>query len=274
MTHRILAAILAVLAITCFIIWRFADGDLRDFGLNAFTEVSGIIATVFIVDYLIKRKDEHRLLPQKARAYEDVRILTSRVVSFWTDIRESCVPGPWPSTLDELFSNDSFTAILHNLDMDSASNVIPKRTWWTYFPQNIKEFKNHAERLLERHNQILEPKTYASVHILATEVMDPSLIATINSIDAKISFPRPRVLGSYYIVSDEYRNAIIDLVRWCQKMREFLENNGFDNLRQVISEPKKWDPKDPPPCMISPEKIKIQFSDMELYRAQGNRLDI
>jgi hypothetical protein len=57
-------------------------------------------------------------------------------------------------------------------------------------------------------------------------------------------------------------------------MREFLEKNGFDNLRQVISEPKKWNPKDPPPCMMPPEKLASQIAEMEAFRAQNKKLDI
>ena len=85
MRYSVVVALLLLLsAAPCLGLWLFATGTLSDFGLNAFTETLGILVTVLIVDKLIKRQEERKSLPQKATAYEDVRLLTSRLVEFWS----------------------------------------------------------------------------------------------------------------------------------------------------------------------------------------------
>lgn len=80
----------------CLYLWLRLYGQISDFGLNAFTETLGIIVTVLIVDQLIRRQEQVRLLPQQATAYEDVRLLISRMVSFWSETFKLSVPGPAP----------------------------------------------------------------------------------------------------------------------------------------------------------------------------------
>ncbi len=92
---------------------------------ESFTETLGILVTVILVDHLIKKREENRLLPQQASAYEDVRLLVSRIISFWADAYKETVPGPPPSSLSALLSKESFDKIGLNLNLDSQSHVYP-----------------------------------------------------------------------------------------------------------------------------------------------------
>lgn len=74
---RLLVLLMCFIATACLYLWLGTQGESSNFGLNAFTETLGILITVLIVDHLIKRQEELRSLPQKATAYEDVRLLTS-----------------------------------------------------------------------------------------------------------------------------------------------------------------------------------------------------
>jgi hypothetical protein len=173
---RLLVLWMFLIASGCLYLWLSSTGEVSNFGLNAFTETLGILVTVLIVDHLIKRQEELRSLPQKATAYEDVRLLTSRVVSFWADVYRSCVPEPSPPSVDAIFCEASFEKMRTNLNLDSQPNVTPARTWWDWVPQNLSDHKKRAETILERHNNVLDPKAYAYVHHIATGGMDPDLI--------------------------------------------------------------------------------------------------
>ncbi len=59
--------------------------EFKDFGLNFFTEILGVVITVFVIERFIQKKEDKRNLPQKLAAYEDVRLYTSRYISFWTE---------------------------------------------------------------------------------------------------------------------------------------------------------------------------------------------
>jgi hypothetical protein len=77
---------LAILAFICLTFYQKNIPGLADFGLNAFTEILGIILTVVFVDQLIRQQELRRTLPLQAAAYEDVRMLTTRIIQFWESV--------------------------------------------------------------------------------------------------------------------------------------------------------------------------------------------
>lgn len=265
---------LILIASICLYLWLRLSGGISEFGLNAFTETLGILVTVLIVDQLIRRQEQVRLLPQQAAAYEDVRLLATRMVSFWSETYKSSVPGPAPTSLNELFSDKSLEQICNNLNMDSQPNVVPRRTWWEWFPQNQMDFIKKAETILERHNSILDPEAYAAVHKIATHIMDPEMIGTSRQIDIKTGFPRPKVLGSYWVPLEDYAGPILTLVSWCEKKVKVLEAAGIKNLKKVISEVNQWEPQTSPPCMIDESELQRQIEAVEKFRESNKTINL
>lgn len=221
---------ISFIAVICYLLWNFGSGSLKEFGLNAFTETLGILITVVLVDYLIKKQEENRLLPQQASAYENVRLLTSLIISFWTDTYKESVSGSPPDSLEMLFSKQSFDKIGQNLNLDSQPSVIPKRTWWEWLPKNLREFNQLAEKILERHNTILDPEAYFAVHKIAAEGIKPELLITMREVDKSAGFPRPKILQCYWYMPEEHMEAILELTKWCTNKAEFLESKGIKNL--------------------------------------------
>jgi hypothetical protein len=68
--------------------------------------------------------------------------------------------------------------------MDSAPNVTPKRTWWDFLPEQMTEFKRHAEVILERYNSILSPAAFLSIHKLlnASLEVDPKVRTDLTTV--------------------------------------------------------------------------------------------
>lgn len=263
---RLLILLMFLIAASCFYLWLSSSGEVSNFGLNAFTETLGILVTVLIVDHLIKRQEELRSLPQKATAYEDVRLLTSRVVSFWADVYRSSVPEPSPSSVNALFCKASFEKMQTRLNLDSQANVTPARTWWDWVPQSLSDHKKRAETILERHNNVLDPKAYAYVHQIATGGMEPSLIHSIRQSDLQMGFPRPRILGSYYFLLDNYCETVIGLVEWCEEQFKQLESNGIPGLKRVGATIGPWEHQNKPPSMIDEQELGRQLATLQQFR--------
>lgn len=234
MRHRLLIVLLlCLLAATTLFMWLRMAGGVSDFGLNAFTETFGILVTVLIVDHLIRRQEELRSLPQKAAAYEDVRLLVSRIVSFWSDVYRASVPEASPASVRELFSEPAFEKMQRFLNMDAQPNVTPATTWWDWVPRSIADYRQRGETILERHNNVLDPNAYGLVHQIATEGLDPNFIRSIKQSDDQMGFPRPHVLGSYWFLPGTYCDAVVGLVDWCESQFEMLGKNGVKNLKNV-----------------------------------------
>ncbi|WP_139176957.1 hypothetical protein [Nitrosospira multiformis] len=255
----IIILVLLLSAAVCLCLWLYGSEAFRDFGLNAFTETLGILVTVVIVDNLIKRQEERRSLPQKATAYEDVRLLTSRIVEFWSSVYGSCVPEASPKSLDKLFNADSFQKMGKFLNMDSQPNVTPPRTWWEWLPDNLNHHRKRATVILERHNNVLDPKAYAYVHQIATEGIDPGLIQSIRHHDKVNGFSRPHVLAYYWGPPEGYCQTILGLTSWCENQVKILERNGMRELRRVVSTIGPWELNEKPPSMFDEKELEKQI---------------
>lgn len=264
--RRLLVPLMLLIASACFYLWLSTNGELSSFGLNAFTETLGILVTVLIVDHLIKRQEELRSLPQKATAYEDVCSLTSKIVSFWSEVFRACVPEPSPASISDLFCQAAFEKMQQNLNLNSQPNVTPPRTWWEWLPQSLSDHRKRAETILERHNNALDPTTYAFVHQIATEGMDPDVIQTIRQIDLQEKFPRPNVLGSYYFLPEHYCETVIALVRWCENQAGQLEKNGITGLRRVNATIGPWDHQESPLSKIDDAELMRQLAAVQQFR--------
>ena len=263
---RLLILLMCLIASCCLYLWLSTNGETSNFGLNAFTETLGILVTVLIVDHLIKRQEELRTLPQKATAYEDVRLLTTRIVGFWADVCHACVPEASPASVDELFSHASFDKMNRYLNLDSQPNVDPPRTWWDWLVQSLFDHRKRAETILERHNNVLDPNTYALVHQIATEGIEPSIIQTLRQSDQRSGFPRPHILGSYCFLPENYCETVVNLVSWCEAQVMQLESNGIAGLKRVSAIIGPWDRQDNPPSMIDDAELLKQLAAVQQYR--------
>lgn len=263
---RLLVLLMFLIASGCLYLWIATSGETSNFGLNAFTETLGILVTVLIVDHLIQRQEELRSLPQKATAYEDVRLLTTRIVGFWSEVYRACVPEPSPASVNELFCETSFKKMQRNLNLDAQPNVTPTRTWWDWFPQSLSDHKKRAETILERHNNVLDPATYAHVHQIATEGMDPDIFHTLRQSDHQMGFPRPHILASYFFLPESYCETIISLVSWCEKQVGQLEGNGIVGLKRVGATIGPWAQQSNPQSMIAEQELLRQLAAMQQFR--------
>ncbi len=259
---------LGLLAFTCFLLWKYSTA-LTDFGLNAFTEILGIIVTVVLVEQLIRQQELRRGLPLQAAAFEDVRLLVIRIINFWHDVFQQAVPLPAPTTVDDLFQTRTFEMIRMNLDLDSRPNVTPARTWWQWLPQREQEFHLQATHILERHPGNLEPAAYALVHKLTTSFLQPSaglqLLPEMKQSDKEHHYPRPHVLAYYWQEYPDSLETVVALHKWCCRKKNELERYGVHGLKPVT---QYW-PDGPvnlsPPSMIRPEEFQKQLQALEAF---------
>lgn len=97
-----------ILTLLAFLlIWLFCwlgSTKTEQFGLNFFTEMLGVFVTIFVIDRLIQNREENKNIPQRLAAYEDIRLYTSRYISFWVNAYRESVPDEEPTTLNLFFS--------------------------------------------------------------------------------------------------------------------------------------------------------------------------
>lgn len=231
----------------------------------------GIFTIGQALNSIAKTTEEKRRLPHRFAAYEDVRLLTTRLIYFWKEIYIQSVPGESPKTIFDLLSEESISKMKRCLDLDGMPNVHPPRTWWDFLPQQSSDMAAKAEKILERHIEVLNPKVFALIHnLLSHGMLNSNKISMMSSIrvsDQATGFPRPSNLGNYTVENEKSLNPIIELNKWCKIEYEKLKTIG-GNVIPLIK-PYTYlqeSTVENPPSYMTPEKLSSQQIRVAAYR--------
>lgn len=267
--YKILMGLWLVAASAFFLnLWLNFSGSIQDLGIGGFAGAISTGFTIFLLESLQERRETLRLMPKRIVAYEDVRLLAARIITFWNSAYMSSVPGELPKTIAELVSTSSIQKIRVNLDMNSAANVTPAQSWWTFLPSQLRELRDLAEMILHRHSEILDPAAYLSVNNLAHKAMNPDYSNMIRASDREFQCPRPQVLGNYIILVDEYFPSLLRLVEWLIEEAKDIEEMSDQKVNKLGIELGGVRPAGIPSCMIDP---KLLLAQIEAYRRHQNQ---
>lgn len=233
----------------------------------------GIITIGQALHSITIKAEEQKRLPHRLAAYEDVRLLTCRLVSYWKDIYLQSVPDKYPKTLKELLSQESINKMAMCLDLDAKPAVTPPRTWWQWLPEQLTNMSSMAEKIIERHVQVLDPIAYSYIHGLLSDgmisQMKKNIISTIRQSDQADGFPRPTNYGSYLADNEESLRPIISLDEWCKQEYEALKKVSSHPIKEPFVVPEIKNVTNNPASLMSQEKLQSQLSKQAEYRARG-----
>lgn len=225
---------LLFLALVTGVMWLYLgkdNDDLKNFGLNAFTEILSVIFTIFVIESIVERSERKRLLPLRVVAYSDICLLVNKITGFWADIFRQSISYP-TSTIacESLFTVEKFQQIMQCVDIEATfPNVLPKVSWVIWFSQTGEEFDSLADKILERH--FVDPVALSLVY----ELQDNHLqffrrVAQIRQVRTDSN-----KLGSYFYIDQNALDTILALHSWCIEEMARLESENLPELRRVAA---------------------------------------
>lgn len=162
--NKILTIVLILILIGSLFTWLFTNSRIQDFGLNFFTEILGVIITVYIIDYLVERREQEKLIPLKITIYKDVLIIYRSIISIFIEAHRSSVPFDEPENLEDFLAKKGMGQVFKYLDLNSKPDVIPERTWLQYFFERRKRILDNSNKFLERYSSYSDPILYNAIH--------------------------------------------------------------------------------------------------------------
>lgn len=252
-------------------------GDINPLSQTMRTVVSievllGIFTIGQALNDITVKAEENKRLPHRLASYEDVRLLTARLISYWKDIYLQSVPENSPASLAELLSQESINKMGICLDLDAKPNVTPPRTWWLWLPEKLREMTAMSEKILDRHVQVLDPIAYSHIHkLLSDGMLSPMKANIINSIkqsDIAMGFPRPTNFGQFLIDNENSLKPIIDLDLWCKKEYEILKESGGPSIKEPLKVVSIKKTPGVPPSLIPKDKLQEQSIKLQEFRAR------
>jgi len=156
--------VLSVFLTIGLLLWLKSENELKDFGLNFFTEILGVAITVYIIDSLAQIRESERMKPLKLAEFEDAKNLFNRFISFWYVTYSRSVPEEYPETFDEFLSDRGIGKIFDYLNIDSKPSQNESLSWEQWIQKNHSEWLELINRFLERHSANADPELYKLIH--------------------------------------------------------------------------------------------------------------
>jgi len=267
-----LPIILGALVLLGFILWKFGNQDLQDFGLNFFTEILGVVITVLIIDKLVKDREQKKMAPLKLAEYEDAVSFFTEFTSFWRDAYSISVNEEFPNSFDDFLSNKGIGKVFENLDLNTEPNVTPKRTWWNWITQNHKIWKDKSDKYLERHATYSDPELYKLIHGFS-EGTFMKLLPLINSIkqsDIHKNFPRLSLLSHYAMQPTPKDYEILrDLKKLLENLNKQLSKD-FPDLKLFKYNPVELSKRNIR-CSLSQETLEKYLKEKKKFEENNRR---
>lgn len=263
----ILPTLFVALVVAAYLLTKSSSGNLAGLGSNLIAEFIGTAVTVFGIGYLIKRREQARLLPMRASSYEDVRLMTHWALDLWRDAYESSVGDGDPTSWEELLAEDSLDKIGISLDINKPAKVHPPQPWSIYFDSVSERIHKHAEKVLERHGFVLDPEVQNAVYAMVYN--GGHKISMIQEIDRHDQIPRPTNLASYVPMIRAWFDAVLSLHTWTVETHKYLAQHGNTN----IHDPYLFRPleiKTPPSAAFDPGVLHAQAATFKQWQ---NRKD-
>lgn len=217
-------------------------------GLNLLAGFIGSLVTVYGIDYLARQREERRMLPVRAAAYEDVRIMTAWALNLWKEMYSNSVGDAAPTSWQEVVSPVSVGKIFVALDINKPAKVIPSRSWGAYIDHTLQRIHDHAEKVLMRHSANLDPAVHGAVYGIVYH--EQFGIGNLIALDRREGIPRPTNLGAYMYHNREWLEAVLLLHEWTRKAHKELTRQGishvhapniFSRLEENVAPPARFD---------------------------------
>lgn len=254
--HILIASVLLATAVG-MLYYNPMKNFWENFFLNFSTELLGIIITVVIIERLLAHQRYIEQLPIKKAMYRDIQLLMSNLISLWESAYRASVKEKDPNSIEELFSQETFSKIGSSLDLTKNANTAPPSNWLYYIATHKKFFYRHANSILDRYMIYLEPQLCNDFSDFINNFLFKMELIPIFYRYKLDNGPVQTYLGAYFQPKDEDLKPILNICQWCIKTKEELEKRGITGLHDVAVHPQENKPE--PTAKITGEELAKQI---------------
>lgn len=229
--------IILILLIGLGIFAYIKTDSLSDFGLNFATEIIGVLITVYIVDYLLKSREEARLAPMRVIVYQEISVLTNRFMGLLFELySESVIENPPETVQGFIEENCIYKALLYS-SIDGEPRISPPNTMSKYLSSKAIDFEDRAQKILDKYSNFMSPKIANILHKAFVESIFVTIMKSLpNTIQFRQNLPYPKsLLYHLYNPEEKDKTNLILLNSWLEKERKELLK--FEKDLRVISNP-------------------------------------
>lgn len=222
-----------ILIILLYIILNF-EGELKDFSLNLFSEILGILIAVLLIEKSIKEEAEvrrHKLLQTVFQ-----RLTIKSQLSLMRDMVHSLAPKGSITKYSDI-SNKNYYEYLKELDLSSKgpgiwSNTGKSMSWAEYITYKSRDFNESISKIITNYALYLEPEELG----LLQSVMDSYFMGFALTILPTFMNAKER-LADYHLFNSQGSEMVEVYINLLWKLAELYNKYCFPE--EIIDIPSR-----------------------------------
>jgi hypothetical protein len=243
-----LALALFILAALGLILWLCTD-SYSEFGLNFLSEIVGASITIFIIDFLQDKREEERIIPIKAIAFQDISLLFNRAMDIFYIMYSESVEVDSPASIIEFLEGDSMMRALVCCDVTKPTRTFPVLTLEHYLKNEIEQLRDLANKVLNKGTIHVEPEALMAIHYLFNE--SPFVISlgridshrhAISSMHGNIYSNNVSPILNIIPPNKKAIESLINLHNWLVSEKQYLAKRVSD-LRSISTPADSIEPR-------------------------------
>jgi hypothetical protein len=207
---------------------------LRDFALGLLTNVLTVLLDFFLIDRIIRRREEQQRKRYRSIALQQFRRPLAQHLSLLADIYKASVerkPDKEPKLVADLFCPDYLSQLAH-FDLTGSAPVTAHMQWWEYIRLEGQKFETGLSRIVDKHALYLDPDTLEA----AEELINSPFIHMAEQLLPAMA---KNVKGPLLLLGDIFRDDVSEHLRLLSRLID-IHNEEVSPERQILVKENLW----------------------------------
>lgn len=197
--------------------------DSKDFGMNFLAELTGIVLTVYVVEYFFRRVEKIKRVPARIVVWKKLTRVFDQFFLLWQSAYNE-VKIPVTDDYQDVFDEKMFVQMMKRLTLDAPVSRHLDFTWVDLIEQISEQTKNELDEIISVHGTSCEAELLANL----AELSDSDFMGSLMEIK-KLSDLRRLTSDSFYAASlkpsSDFFEVINEIYTWIK-----IEEQSLDRI--------------------------------------------
>jgi hypothetical protein len=200
--------------------------DSRDFGMNFLSELTGIVVTVYVVEFFYKRVEKIKQVPARIVVWKKLARVFDQFFLLWKSTYNA-VDISISDDYQDVYDEKMFVEMMKRLSLEEFVGKNHSFTWANLIEQISEQTKQELDQIIAMHGDSCDAELLANL----TDLSDSDFLGSLIEIEKLASLRRLKN-NSFYAASlkpsSEFFDLITEIYRWVLLEEQSLETVVHD----------------------------------------------
>lgn len=204
-----------------FVIYLISINESRDFGMNLLSELTGIVVTVYVVEFFYKRVETIKKVPARIVVWKKLARVFDQFFLLWQSAYNS-VGIQISNDYQDVFDEKMFVEMMKRLTLEAPVSKALAFSWANLIEQISEQTKKELDQIITVHGTTGDTELMAQL----ADLSDADFLGSLIEIE-KLANLRRLNDSSFYAASlkptGEFFELISEIYKWILFEQQSLE---------------------------------------------------